>query len=70
MIAIEAHRAQFMNVQTRMLDIINQRATLIESYPFCWFVKNKQDIPYEVISSTATKNVIGSGIDDFTISMR
>lgn len=70
MIAIEAQRAQFMNVQARMLDIINQRATLIESYPSCWFVKNKQDIPYEVISSAATKTVMGSGIDDFTIRMR
>lgn len=70
MIAIEAQRAQFMNVQARMLDIINQRSTLIESYPSCWFVKNNQDIPYEVISSTTTKNVMESGIDDFTISMR
>ena len=70
MIAIEAQRSQFMNAQTRMLDIINQRATLIESYPSCWFVKNKKDIPYEVISSTSTKNVMVSGIDDFTINMR
>lgn len=70
MIAIEAQRVQFMNVQARMLDIINQRATLIESYPSCWFVKNKKDIPFEVISSTATKDGIGSGIDDFTICMR
>lgn len=68
--AIEAQRTQFMNTQARMLDIINQRATLIESYPSRWFINSKDAIEYEVISATETKNVMVNGVDNFTINMR
>lgn len=66
--AVEVQRQLFTSEQARMLDIINQRATLLEQYPSKWFVKNKDKINYTVISSTDTNNVVDSGIDDFTMT--
>lgn len=62
--AVEVQRQMFMSEQTRMLDIINQRATLIEAYPSRWFVRNRKPINYTVIASTKTNDVIFTGIDD------
>lgn len=67
--SIEVQRTAFTAAQTRMLDIINQRETLIESFPSKWFVQNKSTITYTVISSTATKQVMSSGVDDWSLTM-
>lgn len=64
--SIEVQRMAFTSTQNRMLDIINQRATLIEQMPSCWFIKNKSSIKYTPISTSATKAVIASGVDDYT----
>lgn len=66
--SIEVQRTAFTNEQKRMLDILNQRETLIESYPSRWFVSNKKPIEYTVISTTDTKNVMATGVDDYTFS--
>lgn len=66
--SIDVQRESFTTEQARMLDIINQRAALIESYPSRWFIRNKTAINYSVISSSSTKQVITSGIDDFILS--
>ena len=66
--AIEVQRTAFTSEQNRMLDIINQRATLIESYPSKWFVKNKSEIKYEPISTSDTKRVMATREDDYTFS--
>ena len=58
--AIEVQRAYFASAQQRMLDIIRERETLIESMPSCWFLRNKSKIEYTVISSDITQNVITS----------
>ena len=68
--AIEVQRDLFTTTQDRMLDIINQRATLIEQYPQRWFVKNKDKIEYVVIASTSTNDTIDTGIDDFTVTFK
>ena len=68
--SIEVQRTAFISTQNRMLDIINQRATLIEQMPSCWFVKNKSTIDYSPISTSATKAVMASGIDDYTFSFK
>ncbi|MBR1719382.1 MAG: hypothetical protein IJ726_03050 [Phocaeicola sp.] len=62
--AIEIQREYFNNAQTRMLDVIKERETLLEQYPAKWFISNKEKIEYEVISSTKTKSTITTGIDD------
>ena len=62
--AIEVQRSHLHNAQTRMLDVIRERESLIENYPSRWFVSNKQPIDYEVISSTKTKALLETAIDD------
>ena len=68
--SIEVQRTAFTSTQNRMLDIINQRATLIESYPSRWFIRNKSAIDYTPISTTDTKMVMATGIDDYTFSYK
>ena len=62
--AIEIQRTHLHNAQTRMLDVIRERASLIESYPSRWFITNKSEIEYEVISSTKTHNMVETRVDD------
>lgn len=62
--AIEVQRAYFNNAQERMLDVIRQRETLIQSMPACWFISNKSEIEYTIVSSTRTKTVMQTGLDD------
>ena len=68
--SIEVQRTAFTSTQNRMLDIINQRASLIEQMPSCWFIKNKSEIEYSPITTSATKAVIAEGIDDYTFSFK
>ena len=62
--AIEIQREHLHTAQTRMLDVIRERAALIESYPSRWFISNKSEIEYEIISSTRSKTVMETGLDD------
>jgi hypothetical protein len=57
---IEAQRASFATAQQRMLDIIRERETLLESMPSMWFIRNKEKIEYDVISSDVTESVIST----------
>ncbi|MDE7345990.1 MAG: hypothetical protein K2N48_04515 [Muribaculaceae bacterium] len=68
--SIEVQRTAFTSTQNRMLDIINQRATLIEQMPSCWFIKNKSIIEYTPITTSASKAVMASGVDDYTFSFK
>ncbi|MCR4966109.1 MAG: hypothetical protein K6A41_10710 [Bacteroidales bacterium] len=67
--AIEAQRMYFQNAQKRMLDIIRERETLINSMPQKWFISNKQPIEYTVIASEHTSDVMGSRVDNETLSL-
>ena len=55
-----AQRAAFATAQQRMLDIIRERDTLLESMPSMWFIRNKEKIEYDVISSDVTESVLGT----------
>jgi hypothetical protein len=62
--SVEICRTEFQNSQERMLDIIREHQTLCSQYPGTWFISNKVPIEYEVISSTKSKMVMETGIDD------
>jgi hypothetical protein len=62
--SIEVYRTEFQASQERMLDIIRQHKTLCESYPSKWYVTNKTEIEYTMVSSTKSKNVMATGMDD------
>lgn len=62
--AIEVQRMHFNQAQERMLDIIRQRETLIETIPACFFISNKSKIDFKLVSSTRSKGAMVTGIDD------
>ncbi len=62
--AIEVQRACFATAQQRMLDIIRERETLLESMPSGWFIRNKSKIEYTVISSEITQTAINTRRED------
>lgn len=62
--AIEVQRAYFDQAQSRMIDIIRQRETLLETIPAKFFISNKTKIDYTIISSTRSKDVMVTGLDD------
>jgi len=67
--SIEVQREHFSNAQQRMLDILRERETLINSMPQCWFIRNKEKIDYVVISSDNTNSVMQTRIDNETLSL-
>ncbi len=67
--SIEVQRVSFSNAQQRMLDIIRERETLINSMPQCWFIRNKQPIDYVVIASDATNEVMRTHVDNETLTL-
>jgi len=62
--AIEVQRTQFAHEQKKMLDIKRQHNTLCKTYPGKWFITNKEEIEYTVISSDKTKDVMTTGVDN------
>ncbi len=62
--SIEVQRGEFASAQQRMLDIIREHDTLLETMPAKWFIKDKRHIIYKVISSTRTNQVIETRVDD------
>lgn len=67
--SIEVQRVSFSNAQQRMLDIIRERETLINSMPQGWFIRNKQPIDYVVIASDATNEVMRTRVDNETLTL-
>ena len=47
-----------------MLDLVREHKTLCTTYPGRWFISNTIEIEYTVISSTKSKVVMETGIDD------
>jgi hypothetical protein len=47
-----------------MLDIVREHKTLCSTYPGKWFISNTTPIEYTVVSSTRSKDVMNTGLDD------
>jgi hypothetical protein len=62
--SIELNREEFRKTQERMIDIIRQHNVLLTTVPSKWFISNKETIEYTVISSTRSKVVMETGLDD------
>lgn len=63
---IEIQREQFTIEQSKMLDLIREHKMLCEKFPGKYFISSekKKPIEYTIISSTRTKEVVKTGIDD------
>lgn len=62
--SIEILRTEFQKNQERMLDIIREHTVLCTTYPAKWFVSNTTTIEYTIVSSTKSKVVMDTGLDD------
>lgn len=62
--SIEVERTAFTREQTKMLDIIREHETLLQTRPSKWFITNDSSIVYTVISSDNTKKVMETGVDN------
>ena len=62
--AIESQRIYFQRAQQRMLDIIRERETLLNSMPAKFFITNKQTIDYVVIASDKSNEVMQTRVDN------
>lgn len=64
MLSIELLRTEFEKAQSRMLDIVREHNVLLTTVPSKWFVSNTERIEYTIVSSTRSKNVMATGLDD------
>ena len=61
---IEVQRAYFHNSQERMLDIVRERETLLDTIPAMFFIFNRRKIEYTMVTSTRSKKAMDTGLDD------
>lgn len=61
---IDSERDNVLNQQATVLDVIREHKTLCETWPGNWFIDNKSEIEFKVISSTRTKEIMKTGVDD------
>ena len=64
MLSIELLRTEFQKSQERMLDIIREHNVLLTTVPSKCFVSNTERIEYTIISSTRSKTVMTTGLDN------
>ena len=64
MASIEIEREGFHNEQKKIIDQIREHNNMIETFPSRIFLSNIEHIKYEVISSTLSKNVMETRIED------
>ena len=62
--SIEIERSEFLRAQTRILDIQREHETLCRQAPGRWFISDKSPIEYTPISSTISKEVMETKVDD------
>lgn len=62
--SVEVLRTEFQKGQERMLDIIREHNDLCSRYPGRWFISNTSTIEYTVVSSSRSKVVMDTGLDD------
>lgn len=62
--SVEVLRTEFQKSQERMLDIVREHKDLCNKYPGKWFISNTAEIEYTVISSTKSKVIMDTGLDN------
>ena len=63
-IAIESNRQEFFVEQKKLIDLHREHKVYIQKFPQRIFLKDKKEVEIVVISSTHTKQVFETGIDD------
>lgn len=63
-VTIEVQRKQFLGAQEKIIDIVREHNNMLDVAPGKWFLGNRERLEYEVISSTNTKHVMDTRMDD------
>lgn len=63
-VTIEVQRKQFLGAQEKIIDIVREHNNMLDVAPGKWFLGNRKRLEYEVISSTNTKHVMDTRLDD------
>ena len=64
--SIEVYRNEFATYQERMIDLIREHETLERTIPSKFFISDTRPIEYTVISSSKSKMVMETGLDEDT----
>jgi len=62
--AVEANQTEFLNVQKRLIDIKREHMNLLKKFPSKLVVGNRDTLIIVIVTSTTTKKVFETGIDD------
>lgn len=63
-VTIEVQRKAFLGAQEKIIDIVREHNTLIETYPSRWFLGGCLPLEYEPITSTYSKEVMETRLDN------
>ena len=63
-ITIEVQRKAFLNSQTRIIDIVREHNNLLDMVPSGWFLSGRPRLEWDVISSSYSKTVMETKLDD------
>jgi hypothetical protein len=61
---IEAQRAKFTMVQTKLISIHNELSNLVQKAPARWFIGSREIPDLILVTSTRTENSFSTGKDD------
>lgn len=61
---IEVQRKQFLSSQEKIVDIVREHNNMLDVIPGSWFLSGKKKLEYEVISSSYSKEVMQTRMDD------
>lgn len=61
---IEVERKRFLNAQTKIIDIVREHNNMLDVIPSKWFLSGREYLEYEVISSSRSKQVMDTRMDD------
>ena len=64
MVSIEAERTGFFMEQKLLIDLNNEHRIIRKTFPGSLFIGDREDIEIVIVSSTETKKVMETGIDD------
>lgn len=62
--SIAGLRAEFATVQNRLIDIKREHMNLLQRIPSTWFVGSRDTLQIQIVTSTETKQVFESGVED------
>lgn len=62
--AVSANRAEFANVQKRLIDIKREHDNVRMIFPGSWWLSDKPEIILQIVTSTKTEQVFSTGKED------